>query len=417
MIRRSVFPALLLITAPTAQAQTSGNPACAPDNAGLTLPAGFCAQLFADSLGRPRHMVVAPNGDVFAARRNGGIMILRDTNGDGKADVRETFYSGPNGSGIALAADAVYFAPNDRVIRIPWKPGELTPSGPEEIIAMNLPTGGHGDKGIALGPNNSLFVSFGSRTNSCQSEAQDRQGPHPGVNPCVELEQRAGVWRFDARKLNQTPADAKRWATGLRNAMALSIQPGTGTLYAGVHGRDQYVENWGWPAEEGRENPAETVYALPEGTDAGWPYCFYDSRRKIRLLNPEYGGDSTGTKVGNCNTKALPAVAFPGHWAPNATLFYSGTRFPEKYRGGLFVAFHGSWNRGPRDRPDMQEGYRVTFSPFANGKAQGTFENFATPSASPTAIRPTGLAVGPDGSLYISADAQGRIYKVSYVGR
>lgn len=390
---------------------------CAGDNAGLTLPAGFCAQLFAENLGRPRHIAVAPNGDVFIAKRDGGVVVARDTTGDGKADIVATFWSGANGSGIALAADAVYFAPSDRVIRIPWNPGELKPAGPEEIIAMNLPTGGHGDKGIALGPDNALFVSFGSRTNSCQPEGQDRRGPYPGVNPCSELEQRAGVWRFDARATHQTPADGKRWATGLRNPMALSIQPGTGMLYAGVHGRDQLFENWGWPEEEGRENPAEVVFALPEGTDGGWPYCFFDSRRHLRLLNPEYGGDPTGTKAGNCDTKAMPVLAFPGHWAPNATVFYGASQFPARYRGGLFVAFHGSWNRGPGDRPDLQQGYRVTFAPFQNGKAVGTFETFASPAASPNAIRPTGLAVGPDGSLYISADAQGKIWKVRYVGQ
>ena len=136
-----------------------------------------------------------------------------------------------------------------------------------------------------------------------------------------------------------------------------------------------------------------------------------------RALGGPAASAPTGTRTGNCDTKAMPAVAFPGHWAPNATLFYSGTQFPAKYRNGLFVAFHGSWNRGPRDRPDMQEGYRVTFSPFANGKAVGTFETFAAPSGDATSIRPTGLAVGPDGSLYISADAQGKIWKIMYVGR
>ncbi len=385
---------------------------CAPDNGGLTLPPGFCAQLFAENLGRPRHLAVAPNGDVFAAKRDGGIVVLRDTTHDGKADVVSTFFSGPGGSGIALASDAVYFAPTDRVIRLPWKPGELQPSGEPQVVAKDLPSGGHGDKGIVLGPNNALFVSFGSMTNSCQPEGQDRQGPYPSPDPCTELERRGGVWRFDAQKLDQTPADGQRWATGLRNPMALSMQPGTGMLYAGVHGRDQLAENWKWSAEEGRENPAEVVFPLPEGADGGWPYCFFDSRRHIRLLNPEYGGDSTGTRVGRCDTKAMPAIAFPGHWAPNATLFYSGTQFPEKYRGGLFLAFHGSWNRAPAP----QEGYRVTFSPFVNGKATGSYETFAAPSGAPTSIRPTGLAVGPDGSLYISADAQGKIWRVIYIG-
>lgn len=400
--------ALALTTSAAAQRQPA--PTCAPDNAGLTLPKGFCAVLVAESLGTVRHLAVAPNGDVFAARRgrNGGVVVLRDTTGDGKADVIAAFYEGPPGGGIALASDAVYYAPDDRVLRFPWKPGDLKPAGEPETIATGLPIAGHSNKGIALGPNGALFVSFGSLSNSCQPPGQDRNGPYRSPDPCTELLQRGGVWRFDAGKLNQTPADAKRWATGLRNPMAVSVDLSTGTLYAGVHGRDQLTENWSWPAEEGRENPAEVVFALSDGTDGGWPYCFFDSRKKIRLLNPEYGGD--GQKVGECDKKAMPALSFPGHWAPNATGFYSGSQFPAPYRGGLFIAFHGSWNRAPAP----QEGYRVVFAPFQGGKAAGTWETFATPTANPTAIRPSGLAVGPDGSLYIGADANGKIWRVFY---
>ena len=416
MTHRSVpflsFAFAALAITPVQLASQASRRQCAPDNAGLTLPAGFCAQLVGENLGPVRHLAVAPNGDLFAARRDSGVIVLRDTTGDGRADIVGRFYWGSGGSGIALANDAVYFAPNDRVLRFPWSPGQLEPASPAESIAVNLPVGGHAAKGLALGPSNALFVSIGSRTNSCQ--AQDRRDTIPGVNPCTELETRAGVWRFDARRTLQQQADGKRWATGLRNPMALAIQPGTGTLYAGVHGRDQLTENWEWPAEEGRENPAETVYALPEGTDAGWPYCLVVSRKKVRLLNPEYGGD--GAKVGDCDQKAMPAVIFPGHWAPNGIVFYSGTQFPARYRNGLFVAFHGSWNRAPRDRPDLQEGYRVTFAPFENGKATGAYETFAAPAGDHWSIRPTGLAVGPDGALYVSADAQGKIWKVSYVG-
>lgn len=397
-----------MLAAPAAR--QPAKPACAPDNAGLTLPSGFCAVLVAESLGTPRHLAVAPNGDLFIARTGrtgGGVIVLRDTTGDGKADVVAKFYEGPGGSGIALASDAVYFAPNDQVLRFPWKPGALTPSGPPEVIATGLPNGGHSAKGIALGPNGALFVSFGSLTNSCLPPEFDRKTAHPGPDPCTELEQRAGIWRFDARKLNQTPADAKRWATGLRNPMAVSIQPGSGTLYAGVHGRDVLAEQWSWPAEEGRENPAEVVFALPEGANGGWPYCYFDSRAKLRELNPEYGGEMNKA----CDRDmAMPALSFPGHWAPNATMFYDGSQFPASYRGGLFVAFHGSWNRAPAP----QEGYRVVFAPFENGKAVGTYETFAAPSAGPTAIRPSGLAVGPDGSLYIGADAQGKVWRVMY---
>lgn len=386
------------------------SPRCAADNGGLVLPPGFCAMLVAESLGPVRHIAVAPNGDVFAARGgpNGGVIVLRDTTGDGRADIIAKFYEGPGGSGIALTSDAVYFAPNDRVLRFPWKPGALLPSGPADTIVQGLPTGGHTSKGIVIGRDGALYVSFGSRTNSCQPEDKDRQGPVPGVNPCTELEQRAGVWRFDARKAGQRPADGRRWATGLRNPMALSLDPASGTVYAGVHGRDQLTENWSWPAESGRENPAETVYALTEGTDGGWPYCFFDPRARKRLQNPEYGGD--GTKVGDCESKAMPVLSFPAHWAPNATVFYSGAQFPAAYRGGLFIAFHGSWNRAPAP----QEGYRVVFAPFQGGKPVGTYETFAAPAGTPTSIRPSGLAVGPDGSLYIGTDAQAKIWRVMY---
>ncbi|NOT07673.1 MAG: sorbosone dehydrogenase [Gemmatimonadales bacterium] len=409
---------LLLATAAIPSLAWAQRPTCAPDNAGLTLPAGFCAVLVGENLGPVRHLAVAPNGDLFAAKRGaqGGIVALRDTTGDGKADVVSNFLQGVGGSGIALSADAVYFAANGNannntkasVLRFSWKPGELIPSGAPDTIATDLPIGGHGEKGIALGRNDALFVSFGSLTNSCLPPGIDRQIAQAGPNPCTELEQRAGIWRFDAKKTGQTPATGTRWATGLRNAMAVSVDPATGTLYAGVHGRDGLAEQWKWPAEEGRENPAETVYALAEGADGGWPYCYFDSRQKVMVLNPEYGGD--GTKAGDCGRKTQPVASFPGHWAPNATAFSQGTQFPAAFRDGIFVAFHGSWNRAPAP----QEGYRVVFAPVKNGKGTGAPVNFAVPAGDPTSIRFTGLAFGPDGSLYLSADLQGKIWRVMY---
>ena len=160
-------------------------PPCSPGNGGLTLPRDFCAVevlTARDSMIGVRHLAVAPNGDVFAARRgrNGGIVVLRDTTGDGKADIIAKFYQGPGGSGIALGPDAVYYSTNDMVLHFSWKPGSLAPLGPPDTIALGLPTGGHDQKGLALGRDGALFVSFGSLTNSCQrAPDQDRKGPHP----------------------------------------------------------------------------------------------------------------------------------------------------------------------------------------------------------------------------------------------
>ena len=386
-------------------------PACAPDNGGFTLPAGFCAVVVAESLGPVRHIAVAPNGDIYAARQGpeGGVMLLRDTNGDGKVDmIRRLYAVQGGGSGIAIGQDALFFGANDRILRFNWPSGQAEPDTAPITIVRGLPVGGHAAKGITVGRDGRVYVSIGSLTNSCQM--RDRANQSAGNQPCFELEQRAGIWRFDPKQEGQAASLASRYATGLRNPMAVSIDPGTGTLYAGVHGRDGLTEQWGWPAEQGRENPAEVVFALPEGADGGWPYCFADSKTGQRVQNPEYGGD--GTKPGDCGNKAAPALTFPGHWAPMATAFYSGTQFPAAFRGGLFVSFHGSWNRAPAP----QEGFRVVFAPFQGGKAKGTYETFAIPTAGPGTIRPVGLAVGPDGSLYLGADQQGKIWRVVYTG-
>lgn len=403
---------LLVLLMPAAAAQQG--PPCDPGNAGFTLPSGFCAILVGENLGSVRHLAVAPNGDIFAGiagsrdgSRKGGLFLLRDADGDGRAEVVRAIYE-TGGTGVALTGDAVYFAPNDRVLRFPWRAGSLEPAGPADTIVAGLPTGGHGAKGITIGSDGALYVSFGSRTNSCQE--QDRAAGSPGLRPCTELEERAGIWRFDARRVGQTPEDGVRFATGLRNPMAQAVEPVTGVLYMATHGRDQLAENWKFSPEEGRENPAEEVGPVRQGADYGWPYCYHDPRRGAKVLAPEYGGD--GRTVGDCSRYDQPAVAFPAHWAPNAIAFYTGAAFPAEYRGGLFVAFHGSWNRGPG--PEYQEGYRVAFAPFSGGRAAGTFRDFATPAGAHNAIRPAGLAVGPDGSLYIGSDAQQKIWRVFY---
>ena len=383
---------------------------CDTDNGGLVLTEGFCATLVASQLGPVRQLAVRPNGDLYAALsgkpgdNTGGVLAFRDRYGDGKPDERASF--GPaGGNDVKLHNGYLYFALNDRVVRYRLEDG-LQPVGKEEIVVTGLPNdGGHQAKSLAFGSQEALYVNIGSKTNSCQKT--DRLPSSPGHDPCTEVQRRGGIWRFSADRLNQRFTVGDRFATGLRNAMALATQPGTGALFAAVNGRDQLADNWGFSNEVNANNPAEELVRVEEGGDYGWPYCYYSNQYKKKVLAPEYGGD--GQKIGRCGRASDPMVAFPGHWAPMALAFYTADAFGPKYRGGLFVAFRGSWNRDPLP----QEGYRVVFVPFADGRPSGAYSTFATEKAGPTSLRATGVAVGPDGSLYIAADQNGKIWKVT----
>jgi len=379
-------------------------PATCTRTNGLALPEGFCATVVATHLGGLRQIAVAPNGDIYAALQQGGIVALRDANDDGRADQTKAVHDG-GGTGIAIHAGALWFAQNDRILRWALTAGDLAPSGAPDVVVEGLPTGGHAAKTFALLGGDTLIVNIGSATNSCQFA--DRARRSPGKDPCTELEGRAGLWRFSTARLHQRQRDGVRYATGLRNAMALAVEPATGRLYAAPHGRDQLSENWGFTDEQNAELPSEEFMQVDAGDDFGWPYCYHDWRQKLLVLAPEYGGD--GKEIGRCSTKKHPLIGFPGHWAPMAITFYGGTQFPAKYRGGAFIAFHGSWNRAPLP----QQGYRVAFVPFsAPGRPTGDYETFATSAKSPTSLRPAGLAVGPDGSLYIADQSSGTIWRV-----
>jgi glucose/arabinose dehydrogenase len=410
-----------------AEGSAAARVACAPDNGGMTLPAGFCAAIFADSVGSPRHVAVAPNGDVFVARQlprargesgqapSGGIVVLRDADGDGRAETREAFGEG-GGTGIGLAPGWVYFDSRDRIVRYPVAAGAMRPSGEPQVIVSGLPTGGHAAHNFALDGRGTLYVNVGSATNSCQTP--DRTTGKPGNDPCVELERRAGIWKYSADAQDQAFSPAQRFATGIRNAVGLTVEPGTGRVVATQHGRDQLYQNWaskGYTVEQSAELPAEELLEVGPGDDFGWPYCYYDQNQKKLVLAPEYGGDG-GKAVGRCAQKKAPAVAFPGHWAPMAVLFYTGSQFPARYRDGAFVSFHGSWNRAPLP----QAGYRVAFAPRSGGRFTGAYETFAGDfekvGEGQSPRRPVGLAQGPDGSLYVTDDARGRIWKIVYTG-
>jgi len=402
---------------------------CAPDNGGITLPEGFCATLVVDSLGPARHIAVATNGDIYVKTRSeeGGIAALRDTTGDFQADVIERFSDMTEmGSGILWETgiavhDGYLWASNkESVYRWPMPENNaLVPEGDPEIVVNGFPEQqAHASKSFTFDDDGYLYVNVGAPSNACQ---QERRTPgSAGQDPCPELERHAGIWRFRADSLGQTQQSGVRYATGLRNVVGLDWNSETDALYVMQHGRDQLNQLWPdlYTEEESAALPAEEMLRLSEGADAGWPYCYYDWQQDVKVLAPEYGGD--GREIGRCAQALNPVIAFPGHWAPNALLFYTGQQFPERYRGGAFIAFHGSWNRGPLP----QEGYRVSFVPFEAGAPAGDYETFADGFAGAERIsgpgaaeyRPMGLAMGPDGALFISDSKKGRVWRVVYTG-
>jgi glucose/arabinose dehydrogenase len=419
-------------------ARRRGKVSCDPDNGGITLPPGFCAVVVADltdDAGQPalaRHLAVTPSGNVFVAinspRNNNptfGIIGLRDRDGDGRADERSRFSANLGGSGIAWERGLLYFGANDRVLRFRLPAGRLTPVGSPDVVVSGLPnTGDHISKTIVL-DRRRLFVNIGSASNSCQ--VANRQLESPGVFPCPELPVRAGVWLFDARGTNQTQAAGTRYATGLRNMVALAVNPRNDELYGVQHGRDMLFENWPqfYTVEEDAVLPSEEFVRIGRGSDNGWPYCYHDAVfEKRKVLAPEYGGDGKkvkGSQGIDCSKFNQPLVTFGAHWAPNGMHFHSGKQFPKKYRGGAFVAFHGGFDRAPLPN----EGFQVQFVPFGhNGRPSGPAETFADGFAGPVGPfpanakhRPVGVTEGPDGSLYISDDRGGRIWRVVFVGR
>jgi glucose/arabinose dehydrogenase len=411
---------------------------CAPDNGGINLPPGFCAAVVADLVvdGRPaaaRHMAVTPTGDLFVAinapgnrQPSTGIIALRDRDGDGDADEEARFSPALGGSGIAWGHGELFFGANDRVVRYRLPAGRLTPVGAPEIVVAGLPnTGDHISKTVVLGDRHTLFVNIGSASNACQ--VANRQAQSPGVFPCPELPIRAGVWQFDARGTNQTEADGRHYATGYRNMVALAVNPRDGELYGVQHGRDMLFENWPqfYTQEEDAVLPAEELVRIRRGSNNGWPYCYFDAVFEHRkVLAPEYGGDGqrvSGAQGIDCASFNQPLVTFGAHWAPNGMHFYQGNQFPRRYRRGAFVAFHGGFDRAPLPN----EGYQVAFVPFdGKGRVSGEWETFAdgfAGSAGPLPAtakhRPVGVTEGPDGSLYVSDDRGGRIYRIVYTGR
>lgn len=418
-ILRYILPAALLAVSVSLYALKTDTPV-APDadNAGLVLPAGFGALKVADLGAQARHLVVTPQGLIYVKlnrlKDGKGVLIIKEGS-NGKGQVTGGF-GNYGGTGITIKDGYLYASSNFEVFRykLNEKNEVIDPNAPEKIIT-GLKGGEHPSKSIVLDNAGNIYVNIGANSNSCQEK--DREVGSMGIKGCPILDSAAGIWQFKANKLNQTYNDGVRYATGLRNVVGLDWNQQNNQLFVMQHGRDQlhYIFPSMFTDKESALLPAECLYALKKGDNAGWPYMYYDQIQHKKIMAPEYGGDGKKEAVGNFID---PSAAFPGHMAPNGLLFYTGNMFPEKYKNGAFIAFHGSWNRAP----EPQAGYFVVFQPFKNGKPYGDWEIFAdnfSGGAAKTASgradhRPCGLAQGSDGSLYVSDDSKGSIYRIVY---
>ena len=400
---------------------------------GLFIPDDFEAVVVVDSLeGKAREITVNDNGDIYVKLRysfkDGGIAALRDTDGDGRADIIKRFgdYEHKGNWGFQTAVeiynDYLYFSTELAVYRYRLNPEKLVPDSELELIVLDDHEHGdheHNGKPIAFDKEGNLYVPFGAPSNACQ---QPKRTPgQPGLDPCPQLEHHAGVWRFDANKIGQTQKDGVHFASGIRSMICMDWNDEDDNLYLVMHGRDDLLRLFPdqYTPWESAMLPSEEFLKVTEGSDFGWPYCYYDQLQEKKVLAPEYGGDG-GDSIGRCSDYDLPIMGFPGHWAPNGILFYTGDQFPARYKNGAFVAFHGSTIRAPYP----QSGYFVAFIPFKNGAPTGEWEVFADGFAqidtivnvSDAVYRPMGLAMGPDGSLYLSETEKGKVWKVTFKG-
>ena len=347
-------------------------PAVAQDTP-ISLPPGFHLDTFARDLPGARFMTLDPNGTVLLSQpRQSRVVALPDANHDGRADRVVTVAEGLNRPhGLAFKDGALYVAETGRVLRFRYDPATLKASDPKPVVASIPSGGGHWTRTIAFAPDGRLFVSVGSSCNLCkESEAR-----------------RAAVVRYEADGSGE-----RLFATGLRNAVGIAFLPGTSTLWATVNERD-------W---KGDDLPPEYVTEVKEGGFYGWPECYVAGKNVVL--------DERGTPD-RCQKVTLPTVEVQAHSAPLGMAFYTGTQFPVEYRGSLFVAYHGSWNRS------VATGYKVVRIPFANGQPAGAVVDFATGwlgSTRQVAGRPVDVLVAADGALYISDDHGGAVYRVTY---
>lgn len=401
-VRRLIGPQDMPAADPAQSASNGGGVAERPESAEPELPPGFSAEMIASGLYNPRVVRVAPNGDLFIANGHADqIRVYRLAEGRAKPIEKAIFAQGLNYPyGIAFYPPGgkpqwVYVANSDSIVRFPYRDGDLKASGKPETIVAKIPSGGHSTRDIAFSlDGKTLFLSVGSDSNV--AEDMDKQ-PDGGLDAWAKSKPLGAAWgpeegRADVLAFDPDGKNPRTVATGLRNCTGMTVQPASGALWCVVNERDELGDNV----------PFEFATEVKNGVFYGWPWYYIGNHEDPRHQGerPDLAGKAT-----------VPDVLMQAHSAPMNIAFYDGKNFPADYRGDAFVTMHGSWNRGART------GYKVVRLKFRDGKPTGEYEDFMTGFViSNDAVwgRPVGVAMAKDGSLIVTEDGNGTLWRVTY---
>jgi glucose/arabinose dehydrogenase len=353
-----------------------------PSNVWPQAPAGFKVELYAGGLKTPRLITRAPNGDLFVASYAGQVLVFRGITPDGRPEATSVFTSGLHlPFGIAFYPPGpnpqyVYVGNTNNLVRYPYQNGDLKARGPQEVVIPNFPTGGHPTRNVIFSPDGQkMFIGIGSNSNVADVDTDTKE-----------------LHRANILVAKPDGSDPQVYASGIRNPVGITIDPQTGEVWTSVNERDALGDNL----------PPDYITHVQEGGFYGWPW-FYTGGNQ----DPRFPGKHPELR----DKVIVPDVLLEPHDASLQLTFYQGTQFPEKYRGQIFAAEHGSWNRS------IRTGYEVIFVPVENGRATGSYEDFITGFVTPDGKvwgRPVGVAVATDGSLIVSDDGSGSIWRVSY---